>query len=135
MKSFLVYWKPDQKARVGEPLDRAHGVQLERVNPGDELWLVTIPNDGPGKETLELLGRLLVKDLWPEGAEHFVSPLEAEPMRVLALADIQDKLRFVSRTRDRLKIVDGKVGAQQLQTIRLLTPEIAELLRSVWEKS
>ena len=48
-------------------------------------------------------------------------------------SDIAELLRFESKI-DRLKVMEGRVNFQQLQSMRLLTPKTATILRSRWEE-
>lgn len=116
-----------------------------RVRPGDTLWVVTVYPPGG----LFLLGRLLVGECTDhEGARQCLDyePYEAdyhviarpgteEPLRQVNLMAVARELRFVSRVNDRLDLADGLVDAQQLQTMRRLTPDSAELLEQRWSAS
>jgi hypothetical protein len=51
----------------------------------------------------------------------------------LSIQQLAGQLRFVSRGgNDRLALIDGQVNPQQLQTMRVLTDEAANLLEQTW---
>jgi hypothetical protein len=148
MSDFLMYWRPEtaDDALSNEDLLLNHSAsgQYHRLGPDDTLWIVTAWPGG----ILTLIGRLVVgvvtdqetaakllgtDDLW-EAAYHVVAAAgTAEPMREVDLSDLASQLRFVG-SRDRLTVVDGRVNANQLQTMRRLTPESVRLLESRWRE-
>lgn len=141
---FLAYWKPgtvDAEKLTG-PVDHAGSAQFGRVKPGDTVWMVTtrdgrlflVTSIAVGHVTsregaAELLGTS-ASNLWD--AEHHIVAAKGTS-REIAEFDIQHiaaQLRFVSSSgHDRLTIgEDGIVYAQQLQTMRVLSPASAQLL-------
>jgi hypothetical protein len=146
---YLLYWKPrtlDFNLERGDGLlNHAASEQLNRVSPGDTIWVVTVRSG-----SLRLIGKLcvgLVTDregasslmneaLWE--AEYHVIAKEgtAEMMTDLAIDQLAQSLRFESSTgRDRLNVADGRVNPQQLQTMRILTWQTALLLQETWEQA
>jgi hypothetical protein len=148
MADLLQYWRPkiaDWHLKMGGPLNHTAGEQIRRVKPGDTIWVVTAVEGH-----LTLLGRFLVDvvtdmneaqrllkddDLWPASYHAIAAEGEAEELREVDLRRVCEKLRFVSNTgRDRLLLVDGAVRPQQLQVMRILTPESAVMLEREWGK-
>lgn len=147
MTDYLLYWKPetvDYELAQNVLLNHAASNQLKHVQPGDTVWIATVRSgslklighlqvglvtDGPN--AMDLLG---VEDLW-EADYHLIAREGAtEPMREIAIDDLASSLRFISQSnRDRLLIQDGCVNPQQLQSMRKLQPETAELLLRVWQ--
>jgi hypothetical protein len=145
-KSFLSYWRPDTAEDAllasDELFTHAASGQYGRLSAGDTLWIVTAWYGG----VLTLIGRLVVDqivdqqtaaqlldttDLW-EAKYHVIgSASRAEPMREVDISDIAGQLRFQS-AQDRLVVVDGRVRANQLQTMRELTDDSARLLETRW---
>ncbi len=144
---FLQYWKPEQidYALVNAAsADHAGSGQYKRmkVTPGDTVWIVTRRPTGD----LVTIGRIYVgevisrgeavrrfgeKDVW-DAENHIVAELGTEEkFRELSLMDIAAQLRFHGK-KDRLEISDSHVTAQQLQTLRKLTPDSVALLASKW---
>ena len=144
---FLSYWKPDT-AHLNldrcNLLDWAASNQYGRIREGDTLWIVTAWRGGH----LVLLGRLQVgkvtdqetaaqepgvdrSDMWEAQFYAFAKSGIAEPLREIPIGDIAADLRFQS-ARDHLTIIDDRVNADQLQTMRLLTPDSARLLERCW---
>ncbi len=127
-------------------LSHAGSDQFHRVQPGDTIWTVTVYPPGE----LVLLGRLRVgertdyqgarerfrtDDIW-EAKYHVIAESGTEePLQEVDLMDVARELRFVSKINDRLDLVDGLVKAQQLQTMRELTPESAKMLEGKWSAS
>jgi len=142
---FLAYWKPgtvDAEMNAGGPVDHAGSAQFARVQPGDAVWVVTIRGGRLLLVTSIAVGHVTSRDgaagllgisagnLWD--AEHHIVAAEGTA-REIAESDIQHlapRLRFVSASgNDRLTIgEDGTVYAQQLQTMRVLSPASAKLL-------
>lgn len=125
--------------------------QFRHVELGDVIWGVTIPPVTSAQElsrALHLCGRMEVStltedralverlagyaDVW--AASRYALPLlgRAEPYVQIDISDLAPQLRFAGRA-DRLSIEDGLVGAQQLQTMRRLTPASAVLLAERWK--
>lgn len=140
MRSLLAYWRPetaDHELGRGSMLDHAASEQFQRVEVGDHVWLVTVR-----RNELFLLGRIIVghvtdqagaarlmgtNNLW-ESSNHIVAAEgTAQPTRNVNISRLADRLRFVSK-HDRLDVDGGLVNAQQLQTMRTLTPASAHSL-------
>jgi hypothetical protein len=147
-RDFLAYWKPsavDAQLLVGGELDHAAGSQYRRTRPGDTVWLVTV-RDGRLRLVTRILvehvtdqagaGRLLGVDperLWAADW-HIIAVKGSEwPILDVDIHDLVPSLRFESKSgRDRLAVEDdGTITAQQLQTMRVLSPGSAELLAAV----
>lgn len=142
---FLAYWKPctvDMQLECGGPQTHAASEQFDRVRSGDTVWLVTVREGRLRLVTHITVGhvtdqsgaaRLLgvsPEDLWK--AEYHIVAREGTA-REITERDIQHlapKLRFVSANgNDRLTLRDdGTTNAQQLQTMRVLSPALVELL-------
>jgi hypothetical protein len=143
---FLQYWKPgqvDYELGRDDPLNHSGSDQFRRmkVQPGDTVWIVTVRLPGE----LATIGRIQVgevmgraeavrrvgQNVWPS-RDHIIATVGTEEeLREVNLMDIATRLRFQSKN-DRLSISNGRMKAQQLQTIRKLTPASAELLSSKW---
>jgi hypothetical protein len=145
MNHFLVYWTAataDANLSRGGMLTHAASEQFSRVNPGDVVWIVTCR-----RRHLYLLVRIMVgevtdqrgaeaalksRELW-KASFHVLAAAGTElPMMDLNISHLAAALRFDSPMRsDRLNVHDGEVNAQQLQTMRRLTADTAELLEGV----
>lgn len=143
---FLQYWEPkqiDNEFAVEEVLVHSGSDQFRRmkVQPGDTVWIVTVRRPGE----LVTIGRIQIGDVvdyneavkrigqnvW-EARDHIIAEVGTEEeLRELNLMDIASQLRFQSK-RDHLTISNGRMTAQQLQTIRKLTAASAMLLSSKW---
>lgn len=148
-KHFLLYWREENIAAHDEsdyPLDVIASNQLGRVSGGDIIWLVTVNQTGE----LILAGRMFVdkitdyreaarivgdSQLWE--AEFYALPEKEmiESLDYIVLGETAFELRFNSPTSDRFVARDGKINAQQMQTMRELTPESARLLAEIWENT
>ncbi len=143
-RHFLAYWRPSTVDELGYGYILAHSAsnQFRHVRPGDTVWLVTVRHG-----TLRFVTRIVVdrvtdqagaanelccdpEDLWP--ATHHII---AKAGTVLHIYDcdihhLAATLRFKSKAgKDRLILgPDGAVNAKQLQSMRRLWPEAAELL-------
>jgi len=141
-RDFLAYWKPDtadHNVTIGGPLNHAASNQFSRVEPGDTVWLVTVRSG-----RLYLLGRIIVgqvtdqegaaralhtTDLWEADYHIIAAHGTAHEITNLDIHSLAASLRFESKTgHDRLAVADNMVRAQQLQTMRILTPASAGLL-------
>lgn len=139
-KNYMTYWRPrtvDEQERG--LLAHSAGGQLQRVEPGDTVWIVTVRPPGH----LSLLGRIVVgmvtdyegakrilhgEDIW-QAPWHIIAQAGTERLlREVDLTSIAGQLCFQSETAPRLDVVDGHVDAKQLQAMRVLTPETAHLL-------
>ncbi|MGB7337788.1 MAG: HNH endonuclease, partial [Phototrophicaceae bacterium] len=149
VKHYLLYWKvaADIRADIGQHMTTAYAASnyLRRVKPGDVLWIVNV-----NQHRLYVLGRLKVEfvvddtaiaqdlvdplpDTWQDADWYAISNKYAiEPMREIDITQLADNLRFQSRVSDMLDVVDGRVDANQLTTLRQLTVQSAQLLDDVW---
>jgi hypothetical protein len=145
---FLAYWKPstvEAQVAAGGPQNHAASAQYARASVGDTVWLVTVRSGCLWLVTRIVVGHVTgqagaagllgvpAEDLW-EAEYHIVSA--AGMAREIAERNIQHlapQLRFVSSSgNDRLTIgEDGAVNAQQLQTMRVLSPASVALLAAV----
>lgn len=144
---YLLYWKisPEERQNLAGMRSTAYAASnaLHRAKPGDVLWIVNVYLG-----QLLLLGRLQVEIVlndttlaqelvdvsgeWYEADWYAISnPHQIEPMREVNIMQIAQSLRFYSAS-DRLDLVDGRVEAQQLLSLRHLTPESARLLETYW---
>jgi hypothetical protein len=147
VRDFLAYWKPstvDVQVQVGGPQNHAASNQFGRVSKGDTVWLTSV-RDGH----LRLIARIVVghvtgqagaarllgcrpSDLWE--AEYHIVAAEGTATDIVD-ADIQHlapSLRFESAGgHNRLTLVDDRVNARQLQTMRVLSASSAGLLAGV----
>jgi hypothetical protein len=147
-RSFLQYWKFTQAEydiSLNSPLKHSGSAQFNRVHPGDTVWLASVASDGQ----LFLVGRILVNAIvahsqaetlfqdeviYPSSLHVIAEPGTEEMPRLVNLAAVAAELRFESSSgRSCLQIEDGRVNPQQLQTMRLLTTESAQLLTKSWE--
>jgi predicted HNH restriction endonuclease len=149
VKHYLLYWKVDSGIRpqIGQHMTTAYAASnyLRRVKPGDVLWIVNVH-----QHQLYLLGRLKVEFVVDDTgiAQELVDPLPdewydadwyaisnkytIEPMREIQITHIADKLRFNSKVSEMLDMIDGRVDAQQLRTLRQLTVHSAQMMDDIW---
>jgi hypothetical protein len=118
--------------------------RLGNVEPDDTVWAITVYPGGK----LVLLGRLVVEDcidqksaeerfdyeVWEAKYHAIAKPGTVESLQKVDLMDLAQDLRFVSK-KNRLRVTDGRVMAQQLQSMRELTPESARMLEEKWTKT
>jgi len=146
-KHFMLYWQEKSVRNheaSGYPLDVVSSRQLRRANAGDTLWLVTINQAGE----LILAGRLKVGEivdyetavkrlndasLWNGGFYALPNEDNAENLRWINLKETALNLRFANSEADRFILKNGKINAQQLQTMRELIPESAKMLDDIWQ--
>lgn len=123
-----------------------------RIKEGDVIWGVSIPLM-PGSNRLGnglvLFGKLQIdcvtpdrakiermmgtQDIWKASRYVIAKEGTEAPYSEIDISTIACELRFES-VRDRLTIVDGRIGAQQLQTMRRLTPESVARLQAAWAR-
>lgn len=119
---------------------------------GDILWGVSIPLDATKRQLsvgLVLYGRLQIgtitsdsglirrlmgtDDIWDANRFVIAKLGDEAPYSAIDISGIASRLEFDSAVSRRLIINDdGRIPAQQLQTIRRLTPESAHLLEGTW---
>jgi ADP-ribosylglycohydrolase/Flp pilus assembly protein TadD/protein-tyrosine phosphatase/DNA-binding Xre family transcriptional regulator len=146
-KHFLLYWREENVVAheaSGYPLDVVSSRQLRRAKAGDTLWLATIDQAGE----LILAGRLRIGEivdyqtairrlndtsLWDGGFFALPRENEAEVLRRINLGETALDLRFSNSESDRFILKNGKINAQQLQTMRELTKDSAEMIARIWE--
>jgi predicted HNH restriction endonuclease len=149
VKHYLLYWKVDPLSRpqIGQHMTTAYAASnyLKRVKPGDVLWIVNVH-----QHQLYLLGRLKVEFVVDDTAiaQELVEPLPdewydadwytisnkytIEAMREIKITQVADKLRFNSKVSEMLDMIDGRVDAQQLRTLRQLTVQSAQMMDDIW---
>lgn len=148
-RHFLHYWVPETAYRErqrGGLLEHIGSEQLSprKVSRGDTIWIVTT-----AQGTLLLMGRVIVgevvegreaaiqrlghDDLWDAQFTVFAERGTAQPLNPVNITPVGGELVFQSRTAPRLTLRDGKVNAQQLQSMRLLTSASADLLQECWD--
>ena len=142
MTEYLTYWKSQTVAQEkGTQLDHSASEQFGKIVPGDILWFVTYENGG-----LYLIGRMEVErvvsqheaerilqndNLW-EATYHVLAKRDTiTPVTYISLMDIASMLRFEGGV-DRLR---PDFTAQSFQSMRRLTVESANLLRSMWAEN
>jgi hypothetical protein len=140
---FLSYWKPETAAanlQNGGSLNHAASNQYHRVSAGDTVWIVTV-RDGQ----FILLGAIHVScvtdgshaakslatnALWDADFHLLTIAGSSHPIQDIIITRLAPRLRFLSRAgNDHLIISNGKVNPQQLQTMRVLTPDSVTLLQ------
>jgi hypothetical protein len=131
-----MYWRPDTD-RTGV-LNHAASDQLGKVESGDEVWFVTITD-----HELILFGHMLVgelmsqsraeavvgKDIW-EAKYHVAPKRSPELFREVSITSIALDLRFEGG----VQRLPSEYSGRNLQTMRELSPESVEMLRSVWTR-
>ncbi|MEM9951995.1 MAG: HNH endonuclease [Chloroflexota bacterium] len=149
VKHYLLYWKvnPEIRPEIGQHMTTAYAASnyLKRVKLGDVLWIINV-----NQHHLYLLGRLKVEfivddtaiaqelvdpfpEQWHDADWYAISNKYAiEPMREIDITHLADKLRFNSRVSEMLDIVDGRVDANQLTTLRQLTVQSAQMMDDIW---
>lgn len=144
---YLLYWKiaPEERLHLAahRKADYAAGKHLERVKPGDILWIVNLYTGH-----LLLIGRLLVETVvddieiaqdlvghtqnWVDGEWYAIAnKYNVEPLREVDLTPLVGDIRFNSAA-DRLFLHNGRVDTNQLRALRELTDESAKLLEDAW---
>ena len=142
MPDYLFYWKPETVNATPEhgPLLYSASDQFDRLASGDVLWIVT----SQGRNDLRLVGRIAVmqvtssqaearahvgrQDLWEAGWYALADPEQAQPKQDLSIGHIAAELRFEG-TPDHLP---ADFSGQNLQSMRRLTTESADLLEQQW---
>lgn len=148
MSSYMHYWVPstaDSELKLGDVLDHAAGEQLGDIKIGDTVWVATV-RDG----IFSLLGRIEVGtvtdqvgaarikkcdpvDLWEASFHVLARPGTAHETAELMAHGVASRIRFISSSgADRLDMEGGRINAQQLQRLRRLKKESAELLARFW---
>jgi hypothetical protein len=148
---FLQYWKPPEidaemarEALEGTPFRIAGGEQLAKMQPGDTIWVVSVNSDN----YLVLYGRLAVDHVTADAAEvvRFLGRAPKFRRTTYALArsgtetmmaphdisGIVSSLRFKGK-HEFLTLRNGAVNPQQIQSIRELRRESAQLMELAWQ--
>jgi len=127
MNHFLQYWKyrPDYEQIM---LDHTPSDQLDKVHPGDIIWVITIR-----AHRLYLLGsivtlqvvsqqeaerRLGTKDLWPARL-HAIAKAPTIVKKLIDLTPVARRLRFIGRATR----LPQRFTGRSFQKIPRLTPE------------
>lgn len=143
---YLLYWQERSvmdHASNDLPLDVIASNQLMRVVPGDTIWIATLTEDrelvlagrmvvGEIVEYEEALRRLPDAGLWQAEYYAFPEPGTEEHLDPANIHDRAEEIRFESEN-DRLIVRDGAINPQQLQSMRKLTRETAELFEQLFE--
>ncbi|MGE3495020.1 MAG: hypothetical protein AB7N73_10010 [Gemmatimonadales bacterium] len=153
MKHYLSYWTVDQ---VQEALERgelphAASAQYGRLTTGNRVWICGRAHDTPelfvigyidvwhrvDEETAQRLLDDQYDDYLPWEADWHILPRASEvcATQAVSLVPIYTRLKFDSSANSRLKLINGHPNAQQLQTMRKLTPDGAAVLQGHWAKS
>lgn len=149
VKHYFLYWKidPDIRPQIAQHMTTTYASSnyLRRVKLGDVLWIVNV-----FQHHLYLLGRLKVEfivddtaiaqelvdplpDDWQDSDWYAISNKYAiEPMREIDITHVANKLRFNSRVSEMLDMVNGRVDANQLTTLRQLTVQSAQMMDDIW---
>jgi hypothetical protein len=146
-RHFLLYWRPETvefHLACDYLLRNAGSNQLERVNAGDTLWIVTTGESyqlglagrlrvGAVVTLAEATTRLGTADLWPSRLQALAAPGTAEPMRGVNLAEVAPDLTFVDSVVNKLVVKnDGQVNPQLLKTMLELSSGSAAMLERLW---
>lgn len=145
-RHFMQYWKAkqvDTELASKSPLLHSGSEQLDKVSPGDILWIVTVRHPGHlhligpihvGKiVSLQEAKRQFGANVWDATYHVIAENGFEEPIREMSLMSIAADLRFISsKNRDRLTVKWAKVDGKQLQTIRRLEIDSAKLLEKMW---
>jgi hypothetical protein len=102
------------------------------VYPPGELVLLGRLRVGECTDLQGASWRLGVDNMWEASYHVIAKPGTEEPLRAIDVMDVAGKLRFRSKVDARLDLTDGLVRAQQLQSLRELTPESATSLEAKW---
>lgn len=144
---YTYYWKltPNQRASLKsrEPLLYVASNVVQRVKPGDVLWMLNVHLGN-----LYLIGRLLVEfvvdhtelamelvdpqtDIWYEADWYAIANrYQAEPMREVDITPLAGALQFES---GRFQLdLDNGIQIGQVRGLRELTADSASLLEQVW---
>ncbi|MCC6451617.1 MAG: tetratricopeptide repeat protein, partial [Acidobacteria bacterium] len=142
---YMLYWQErsvQEHASNDLPLDVIASNQLFRVRPGDVIWIVTLTQE----RELVLAGRMSVDEiveyeeairrmpdagLWQAEYYAFPEPETEEYLREIDIQHLAEDLRFDSEN-DRLILREGKINPQQMQSMRKLTRESAEMLEEAF---
>lgn len=141
MTGYLSYWKSGtakNELAAGGEVWRSASDQYGKITVGDTVYIVTVWPTGD----LILLGRVFVSEVLDRAAAHekfgsenlwdakwYILAVEgtAMPINEIDISPVASQLRFMSKL-DRLDVSEGSVNAQQLQTIRALTPASCVIL-------
>lgn len=143
---YMLYWQErsvTDHASNDLPLDVIASNQLMRLVPGDSIWIVTLTEE----RELVLAGRMVVGEivgyeeairrlpnagLWQAEYYAFPEPGTEEYLNPNNIHDRAEEIRFESEN-DRLIVRDGAINPQQLQSMRKLTRETADLFEQLFE--
>jgi hypothetical protein len=150
-REFLHYWRPDTVDHESKNNDRLTHIASNQLSPsrvrrGDVIWIVTVRDGELFLVSRVVVGRVIegqqeaeqhfgTSDLW-EAAYHIEPMPGAEAfLHEVSISDIAASLRFQSTTTADLTLQNGRVNPQQLQSMRRLTDDSADLLQQRWERS
>lgn len=148
-RHFLLYWLPETVERhLNEDyrLDHAGSNQLDRVVPGDILWIVTTGEAdelglagklqvGEVVSLIEARRRLGRNDLWESRWHALAAPGTARKMCGISLFDSASELRFVDDGASQLMVsAHGGVAPEELRRMRELGSESGRLLSRLFAR-
>lgn len=146
-RAWLAYWRLDeiQLAINRQELRYASSNQLKRVLPGDTVWIVTVDSSrglltiGPlsvsaKTSSREAVRRRLGTVKWPGRWYVFAAPRTTTTPQRVSLQGVVKRLTLQSSLHPRLASTSRAKLAQQLQTMRCLTPDAAKLINTTWER-
>ena len=145
---YFVYWKPknvDHDLALGLPMDFARSNQFSKANSGDTFWIITVRNGD-----LKLLGKMKVEEVTDRDdaakklgydnlleGELYALAKEgtAQPIRESSIMNLVDHIKFDSKAhRNSInRTADGKIEAQQFQSMRKLTRDSVIILEEFLE--
>jgi predicted HNH restriction endonuclease len=147
-KHYMIYWKISADERLDlanhRRADYAAHNQLNKVQPGDVLWIVNVY-----RNHLFLIGRIHVElvvddtqlaqelvdpdyDEWQEADWYAIANrYNVEPMREVNITPYISQLRFNSES-DHLDTTSGAIDVKQLLAVRELMPNSAQFLQQLW---
>ena len=153
MRNFLFYWTAEQAqaALVKGILPHAASGQLKRVAVGDRVWIC---GRAEGTEELFLVGYIDVGFRLTEGqaqaemdlrlpgyliwgADWHVLPTKGAECRTkkVSMVPVYRTMTFDSKSSQRLFLDGEHPNAQQLQTMRRLTPRGVAVLKELWDST
>jgi hypothetical protein len=140
---YLNYWKPktvELHRQEGGLWRHAASEQFSRLALGDTAWLVSVQEGRLRLVTRIVVGRITDQrgaakllgckpsDLW-DSSHHIIAMAGSEVGFLdVDIHHLASSLRFERARHDRLTLDAGAVSAQQLQTMRVLSPASARLL-------
>jgi len=147
-RQFLAYWKPEglnflQYTQFKVPYLGSDQLAKRGIKAGDRIWATTLRG-----ERLNMIAPLVVGEIvGPERARELIGASaiyqskwyaigagDAQTVRQFSIDELVDQIRFVGSNDHLMRTGQGRVDAKQLQTIRELTEDSANLLEGVWQR-